>query len=142
MLHLLRLVRAAAGGPKQDLLSPAAWIAAAIAATLLQWSLFAAVTGVSATYALTPGVLFELAWPIAAGAVVAWGLAAAGTQLPRFSPGDTGAQFIAVIERQAPRLAILVTRFETQAHQWQVSTLTMAAALILFVALQALLGPR
>ncbi len=142
MLHFLRLVRAAAAGPKQDLLSPAAWIAAMIAATLLQWSLFASVTGVSATYALTPEVLFELAWPIAAGAVIAWGLAAAGTQLPRLSPGDVGAKFIAVIERQAPRLASLMTRFETQAHQWQVSTLTMAAALILFVALQAVLGPR
>jgi hypothetical protein len=35
-----------------------------------------------------------------------------------------------------------MTRFETQAHQWPVSTLTMAAALILFVALQAVLGPR
>jgi formate hydrogenlyase subunit 3/multisubunit Na+/H+ antiporter MnhD subunit len=141
MLHFLRLVRAA-GGPKQDRLSPAAWIAATIAATLLQWSLFAAVTGVSATSALTSEVLFELAWPIAAGAVVAWGLTVAGTQLPRLSPGDIGAQFIAVIERQAPRLASLMTRFETQAHQWQVSTLTMAAALILFVALQAVLGPR
>jgi hypothetical protein len=87
-------------------------------------------------------VLFELAWPIAAGAVIAWGLAAAGTQLPRLSPGDVGARFIAVIEQQAPRLASLMTRFETQAHQWPVSTLTMAAALILFVALQAVLGPR
>ena len=142
MLHFLRLVRAAVGGPKRDLLSPLAWIGAAIAATLLQWSLFAAVTGVSASYALTPEVLFELVWPIAVGAAVAGGLAAAGTQLPRLSPGDIGAQFIAIIERQAPRLASLMTRFETQAHQWQVSTLTMAAALILFVALQAVLGPR
>ena len=72
MLHFLRLARAAAGGPKQDLLSPAVWMAAAIAATLLQWSLFAAVTGASATYALTREVLFELAWPVAAGAAVAW----------------------------------------------------------------------
>lgn len=142
MLHFLRLVRLAAGGPKQDLLSPAAWMIAAIASTVLQWSLFAAVTGVSASYALTPGVLFELFWPIAAGGLVAWGLAAAGTQLPRISPGDIGAQLIAFIERQASRLAILVTRFETQSHQWPVSTLTLAAALILFVALQAVLGPR
>ena len=142
MMHFLRLLRAAAAGPKQDLLSPAAWMAAAIVAMLLQWSLFAAVTGGAATSALTPEVLFELAWPIAAGAVIAWGLAAAGTQLPRLSPGDVGARFIAVIEQQAPRLASLMTRFETQAHQWPVSTLTMAAALILFVALQAVLGPR
>jgi formate hydrogenlyase subunit 3/multisubunit Na+/H+ antiporter MnhD subunit len=142
ILHFLRLVWATAGGPKRDLLSPLAWMAVMIAAALLQWTLFAAVTGVSTSYALTPGVLFELAWPIAAGGLVAWGLAAAGTQLPRFSPGDIGAQFIAVIERQAPRLAILMTRFETQAHQWPVSTLTLAAALILFVALQAVLGPR
>ncbi len=140
MLHFLRLVRAGLGDTKPA--SAVAWVATTIAATLLQWSLFAAVTGVSAAYALTPEVLFELAWPIAAGAAVAWGLAAAGTQLPRFSPGDIGAQLIAAIERQAPRLASLLTRFETQAHQWPVSTLTLAAAVILFVALQALLGPR
>ena len=140
MLHFLRLVRAGVGDTKPA--SAVAWVATTIAATLLQWSLFAAVTGVSAAYALTPEVLFELAWPIAAGAAVAWGLAAAGTQLPRFSPGDIGAQLIAAIERQAPRLASLMTRFETQAHQWPVSTLTLAAALILFVALQAVFGPR
>lgn len=142
MLHFLRLVLAAAGRPKQDLMSPAAWMAAVISATLLQWNLFVAVTGVSGTYALKPEVLFELAWPIVAGAVIAWGLAAAGTQLPRVSPGDIGAQFIAVLERQASRLASLLTRFETQAHQWPVSTLTLAAALILFVAWQAVLSTR
>lgn len=142
MLHFLRLVRLAAGNPKQDQLSPAAWMIAAIASTVLQWSLFAAVTGVSTSYALTPAVLFEFSWPIAAGVLIAWGLAAAGTPLPRISPGDIGAQFITFMERQAPRLANLVTRFETQSHQWPVSTLTLAAALILFVALQAVLGPR
>ncbi|MCA3561457.1 MAG: hypothetical protein IOC82_10575 [Aestuariivirga sp.] len=142
VLHFLRLVRAAAQDPKPQLLSPAAWIAAVIAATPLQWSLFAAVTGASANSALRPEVLFDLAWPVAAGAALGWALAAAGTQLPQLPPGDIGARLIAALERQAGRLASAVVRAETQAHQWPVSTLTLAAALILFVALQTVFGPR
>lgn len=138
MLHFLRLVRVGSGSATQDVLRPAAWIAVAIAATLLPWSLFAAVTGVPAGYALAPGVLFDLAWPVALGAVVAWGHAAAGTDLPRIAPGDAGAQAIAAIERLASRLASLAVRFEVRAHQWQVSTLTLAMALLVLVAMHAL----
>ncbi|MCA3554410.1 proton-conducting transporter membrane subunit [Aestuariivirga sp.] len=142
VLHFLRLARAPAQDPQPQPLSPAAWIAAVIAATLLQWTLFAAVTGDSARSALRPGALFDLAWPVAAGAALAWGLAALGTRLPAFPPGDIGERLIAIIERQATRIASAILRAETQAHQWQVSTLALAAALILFVALQTVFGPR
>jgi hypothetical protein len=141
MLHFLRLVRTAAS-PRPDPIPHAAWMAAGVAATLLPWSLFAAATGVSATHAVKPAVLIDLAWPLAAGAAIAWVFAAAGTRAPQLAPGDIGACAIAVIERKAPRLARLATRFEAHAHQWPVSTLTLAVALILFVALQALFGPR
>ncbi|PZF77303.1 hypothetical protein DK847_08250 [Aestuariivirga litoralis] len=142
MLHFLRLVKAAPAAAKQEPLPGWAWIAAGLAATLLMWSLFGAVTGVAAGYALKPGVLFELGWPVAAGAAIAWALAAAGTQLPRIEPGDVGARAIAIAEREAPRLARLATRFEIRAHQWQVSTLTLAVVLILWVVLQGWLAPH
>lgn len=137
MLHFLRLVARRVCQPDGVGLSPAAWIGAAIVATALQWSLFKAVTGETAAYALKPGVLFELLWPVATGALIAWGLMAAGTQLPRLSPGDIGAQALALIERTSRRFGNLVVNVETGAHQWSASSLVLAAALIVFVGLQA-----
>ncbi len=132
VLHFLRLLRQAGRRVPGDALPVVAWIVTGIVATLLQWSLFAAVTGVSATYALKPGVLFDLAWPVAAGALVAWGLAAAGTQIPRLPPGDVGAAGIALVERASNRAAPLVTAFERGARRWQISSLLIAAAVVLF----------
>jgi len=132
VLHFLRLLRQAGRRVPGEALPAAAWIVTGIAATLLQWSLFAAVTGVSATYALKPAVLFDLAWPIAAGALVAWGLAAAGTQIPRLPPGDIGAAGITLLERAGNRLAPLVTALERDARRWQVSSLLIGVAVVLF----------
>lgn len=130
MLHFLRLLRGARG----ESLPAAAWIITGVVATVLQWSLFAAVTGVSPGYMLKPGVLFELAWPIAAGALIAWGLAAAGTQAPRLPPGDIGAAGIALIERASRQIVPMMVAFEQGARRWQVSTLLIAAAVLAFAA--------
>ena len=137
VLHFLALVRRAAHPTMERDIPATAWIVAALVATVLQWSLFATVTGVSPDYALKPGVLAELSWPVAAGAVLAWGMMAAGTQLPRLPPGDVSAAAAAMLARRASWLADLATRFETRAHQWQVSALSLAMALIVFVMMQA-----
>lgn len=137
MLHFLKLLRSPDRDAAEGTISSASWIAAAAAASLLQWGLFSAVTGVSASYALTPGVLFDLAWPVLAGTLLAWALAAAGPRLPQLPPGDVSAAMAAAAERKLSRIAQLVTRFEIHAHQWSVSSLTLAMALILFVALQS-----
>ena len=141
MLHFLTLVRRSARQAERGSIPAAAWITAVGVATILQWSLFSAVTGLSAAYALKPGVLLELLWPVAIGALVAWGLAAAGTRLPQLPPGDISAHGATVIDTTLSRLAVLITRFEARAHQWPVSSLALAVALILFIALQAWLGP-
>ena len=137
MLHFLRLVASerqqAAGG----VMPAAAWIAAMLAATLLQWILFAAVAGVSASYALKPAVILDLMWPVAVGALLSRAMAAAGTQFPRLPPGDIGAQGLAAMERSASWIASLTTRLEFRAHQWSISSLVLAMALIVFVGLQA-----
>jgi hypothetical protein len=135
MLHFLRLLRTARGQPVGDALPAIGWVAAAVAATLLQWSLFASVTGVPAVYALKPGVLFDLLWPVGAGAVLAWGLAAAGTKAPRLRPGDLG---LWLIQSSAPilgRLSSLAVRIDDRARLWQVSSLLLAALLIVFAVL-------
>jgi hypothetical protein len=120
----------------------AAWVTAAVLATVLQWGLFFTVTGVPVAYALEPGVLFELVWPVLVGALLAWGLASAGTKLPDLPVGDISARGAVSIERVLSRLAGRIARFETHAHQWQMSSLALAMALIAFVALQAWLTPR
>lgn len=137
VLHFLRLLQAASGQNTPGRLPASAWVGLAIVATLLQWGLFSAVTGVPAAYALKPSVLFDLAWPVLIGAVIFAGLAKAGFQLPQVVPGDIGARLIMAGERQAPRLASLATRFESRARLWPASTLVLAGLLILFVVVQA-----
>lgn len=132
VLHFLRLLRAAPGQPKPDTLAAAAWIGLSIAATLLQWSLFAAVTGVSADYALKPSVLFDLAWPIALGGLIGWGLAVAGTQAPRLPPGDIGAAAIDVVERASQRIAPRLSQLEQRSRHWPVSSTLLVVTLIVF----------
>ncbi|MFO1130687.1 MAG: hypothetical protein U1E16_01535 [Hyphomicrobiales bacterium] len=86
-----------------------AWIVTGIVATLLQWSLFAAVTGVSATYALKPGVLFDSARPVAAGALVAWASRRRARRSRACRRATAGAAGIALVERASNRAAPLVT---------------------------------
>jgi formate hydrogenlyase subunit 3/multisubunit Na+/H+ antiporter MnhD subunit len=137
MLHFLKLVATVRQQPAGGAMPVAAWLVAVVAATLLQWGLFAAVTGVSVSYALKPTVIFDLLWPVGVGAVLSWAMATAGTQFPRLPPGDIGAKGQAVMERNASRIASLTTRLEFRAHQWSISSLVLAMALIVFVALQA-----
>jgi formate hydrogenlyase subunit 3/multisubunit Na+/H+ antiporter MnhD subunit len=79
MLHFIRLIRSIAPAPDPEAAaSPAqlAWAFIFALAMLLPWLLFDIVTGLEAGYALTPGVLLELGWPVAAGLLTGWGLAA------------------------------------------------------------------
>jgi formate hydrogenlyase subunit 3/multisubunit Na+/H+ antiporter MnhD subunit len=137
MIHFLKLASDTRRQPAAGAIPAVAWLAAALAATLLQWGLFAEVAGVSPSYALKPNVILELLWPVAAGALLAWTMAALGTQLPRLPPGDIGAAALAVMERNATQIASFTTRLEFRAHQWSVSSLVLAVVLIVFVGLQA-----
>ena len=140
MLHFLTLVRRATRPADRGSIPAAAWMSAVSAATVLQWSLFSAVTGHSAADALKPVVIFELLLPVAAGALIAWALAAADKQLPQLPPGDISARTAAALEKSSS-FARLVTRFETAARQWPVSSLALVVTLILFVVMHALRVP-
>ena len=84
MLHFIRLIRRIAPAPDAAA-SPAqlAWAFIFALAMLLPWLLFDIVTGLAAGYALTPGVLLELGWPVAAGLLIGWGLSASGFMVSR-----------------------------------------------------------
>jgi formate hydrogenlyase subunit 3/multisubunit Na+/H+ antiporter MnhD subunit len=134
MLHFLRLVKTAAAQPAAAPLPRSAWIVTAMAATLLQWSLYGTVTGVPAGGALRPGLVLELLWPVAAGLLLAWALAAA--RIPRLAPGDFSAQAITRLGRWATSLADAATALEMRVRPWQVPSLCLAIALAGFVLLQ------
>ncbi len=140
MLHFLSLVRTSWRAGAKDVIPSRAWIATGVAAWLLQWTLFAAVTGAPVSDALQPGAMIEFSWPVLAGAILAFGLAAAGTQAPHVAPGDSGARAIARLEDTAARLASLVVRAEDMSRQWPASTLALSAAAVAIVALTSWLG--
>ena len=131
VLHFLRLLRTARG----ESLPAAAWIAAGLAASLLQWSLFAAVTGVSPLSALKPGALLDLSWPIAVGALLSWLTAAAGIRLPAVAPGDIGARAIGAVAAIASRAVAFAASAESMMRRWPVSSLAMAGVLVVLVLL-------
>jgi len=84
MLHFILLIRRIAPAPDAAA-SPAqlAWAFIFALAMLLPWLLFDIVTGLAAGYALTPGVLLELGWPVTAGLLIGWGLSASGFMVSR-----------------------------------------------------------
>jgi formate hydrogenlyase subunit 3/multisubunit Na+/H+ antiporter MnhD subunit len=136
MLHFVRLAMTSQTQQAKLPGATASWVASAVAATALQWLLFAAATGKSAASALEPSVLLELAWPVAAGCLLAWGLISAGTQLPRLPPGDVMDAAFAGLERTARRLAERAVGFESLARRWSVSSLMLGVATIVLVVLQ------
>lgn len=79
MLHFIQLIRSIGPAPEAAASAAArAWVFIFALAILLPWLLFDIVTGLAAGYALTPGVLLELGWPVAAGLLIGWGLGASG----------------------------------------------------------------
>ena len=67
-----------------------AWLFIFVLAMLLPWMLFDIVTGLATAYAVSPAALFDLGWPVAAGLLIGWGLAAAGLMAPRPSAATGG----------------------------------------------------
>ena len=101
MLHFVaRLARSAAQDPTarapQGLVAP--WLALSVAAVALPSALAPAVAAVSESEAFAPGALWAAAWPILAGAALAFGLRRVA--LPSVPEGD-----IVVLGRGAARSA-------------------------------------
>jgi hypothetical protein len=76
MLHFIRLRQGTRHGldmAKGNLMN-GAWFAAAISAMVLPWVLFAPVTGQHLSSAASLYAVAELAWPVALGAALWWGI--------------------------------------------------------------------
>ena len=64
------------------------WLVTALASVVVPWVLFLTVIGGTAYDALSPAVLWSLAWPVLLGALLALGLRRWGDSLPLVPEGD------------------------------------------------------
>ena len=138
VLHFLRRARGAGFPAKDQAVPPAFWIAAAAAATTLQWLLLVSVTGKPALSPAEPGVLLDLLWPLAAGGLIFGVFSFAGTQLPRLPPGDVTDRVLTRLEGWSQSLSCVVAGIESRARGWTASSFLLLVAILALVALQSL----
>jgi formate hydrogenlyase subunit 3/multisubunit Na+/H+ antiporter MnhD subunit len=147
MLHFIRLIRNVApteGDRTEEGFMRQAWLFVFVLALLLPWLLFDVVTGLPAAYALTPGVLLDLGWPVALGLMLGWALAAAGF-LASSTPtngaetrGDLAADAGFSAGSAVAWLAAPLSRFETSSREWPVSSSLLIVVVLVFALLSAL----
>lgn len=144
MLNFIRLIRGIEPSPAAPVgRARAAWLFIFALAMLLPWMLFDIVTGLATAYAFTPAVLFDLGWPVAAGLLIGWGLAALGLMTaaqptsevqPR---GDPLMRLWDVLEHAAAPGALRLAGFEAASRQWSTSS---ALLILVMLALTILAG--
>lgn len=108
-----------------------AWFGVATAAMVLPWTLFAAVTAQPSSSAMSLNTVVELAWPLAAGAVLWWGILRSGILIPRLPAGDLWEPAFIWIQGVLQAGANAIAWFEQRSREWAVS----AACMVLVIAL-------
>ncbi|MFN4143768.1 proton-conducting transporter membrane subunit [Aestuariivirga sp.] len=146
MFHFIRLIgtiEARRGSGAGSSLSAAAWLFVFGLAMLLPWLLFSDATGLAASYALKPGILLDLGWPVAAGLLIGWGALAAGLLAAGPAQGEdrTRSDMLAklwdMLDRAAPASVERLIRLEASSRQWATSaSLLVLVMLALAVLLQ------
>ncbi|MFM8745616.1 MAG: proton-conducting transporter membrane subunit, partial [Aestuariivirga sp.] len=144
MLHFIRLIREMppAAAPNRGALP--AWLLTFTLAMLLPWLLFARATDLATADAVTPAALLDLAWPVAAGLVIAFSLAAL-----RLLPRQTATSDAEIIADPVLKLWDGVAHAvnwclgqlasaESVARRWSVSSSMLVLALLVFTLLLAL----
>ena len=146
MLNFIRLIHAArpaADAPAARGTEAGAWVFILVLAMLLPWLLFDIVTGVTAAYAVSPAALFDLGWPVAAGLLIGWGLAAAGLLASSTTQGgglmrkDSVATLWTMLNDAAAASVPRLSGIDAVSRQW-----TASSSLLIFImlALTLLLG--
>jgi formate hydrogenlyase subunit 3/multisubunit Na+/H+ antiporter MnhD subunit len=132
MLHFIRLIRAAETSPEAPAGNArAAWLLIFALAMLLPWMLFDIVTGLATPYAISPKVLFDLGWPVVAGLLIGWGLAAAGLLASRPAIDPLMGLWDA-LDNAAPRTAQRLTAFEAASRRWSTSSALLILVMLVF----------
>lgn len=142
MLHFIRLIRVLPASPRITG-AQSAWLFIFVLAMLLPWLLFPGVTGLAASHALKPDVLLGLAWPVAAGLLIGWGLMAQG-RLPRGVTedpdlrGDPVPRLWDGAAHAANWCIGQAAGLEQVTRRWSVSSSVLVLALVVFTLLLAL----
>jgi formate hydrogenlyase subunit 3/multisubunit Na+/H+ antiporter MnhD subunit len=106
------------------------WLATALAAVAVPWTLYLTIGSGTLSEALAPAELWTALWPVLVGGVLAVGLRRWGNRLPRIPEGDVvvvanGASGVADASGDA------LERLDVLLRQWPVAGLTLLALAIL-----------
>jgi formate hydrogenlyase subunit 3/multisubunit Na+/H+ antiporter MnhD subunit len=132
LVFVMRLARTPAA--ERAAASPSrlwSWAALAIAALLLPWLLFPAIS--SPAQALEPAKLWDAIWPMLLGAALAGGLWALRDRLPRIPAGDIVVVEEATFHGLAP-LGAAFERADRELRQWPAAGLALLMVALTLVA--------
>jgi formate hydrogenlyase subunit 3/multisubunit Na+/H+ antiporter MnhD subunit len=135
MLHLLQRLRLSLASDPRALAPPGLawpWLAMAIAAVVVPWTLFFTAGIGTLADALAPSALWAALWPVLLGGVLAVGLRWVEPRLPRVPAGDIVA-LGAPLARAGIALGAMLEHAEEVLRQWPVAGVAL-------LALAALLG--
>jgi formate hydrogenlyase subunit 3/multisubunit Na+/H+ antiporter MnhD subunit len=138
MLNFIRLIRAVT--PSADLRDTGAgraWLLLFLLAMLLPWMLFDVVTGLATADVAGPDAILDVGWPVAAGLLIGWSLAAAGFTASA-SAHDPVLKLWDLPDVAGPCIAKLLTRVEAATRQWTASAALLVLVMLVFTMLAAL----
>lgn len=136
MLHFTRLLQQGARHDMEGARNPLAriaWFGVAIAAMVLPWALFAAVTAQPLSAAMSLKAVVDLAWPVAAGAVLWWAILRSGLIIPRLAAGDVWEWAFLWVLGRLQACANAIAWFEQRSREWAVAAACMVLVMALLV---------
>lgn len=119
-LHLLWLNAKAATPAEQHRMLVLPWLAIALAAIVLPWTLYAVVTNTSVSEAFVPRNLWDAVWPVLAGGLLAVVLRHGERALPAIPAGDV-LLLASVLPCSAEKLGVGMERIDQHLRRWPVA---------------------
>ncbi|MBL0351831.1 MAG: complex I subunit 5 family protein [Candidatus Dechloromonas phosphoritropha] len=134
MLHFVFCLRATAA-KEENAQAPSGlvvpWLAMAAASIVIPWALYLTAGGYSLPDVLAPYALWSALWPIAAGTLLAIGLARWKRQLPQIPEGDVVVALIPAM-RAATTASASLGRLDASLRRWPVAAMSLLFLTLLF----------
>ncbi|MGC1408824.1 MAG: proton-conducting transporter membrane subunit [Acetobacteraceae bacterium] len=111
------------------------WLVTALASVVVPWVLFLTVIGGTAYDALSPAVLWSLAWPVLLGALLALGLRRWGDSLPLVPEGDVVGSMVRGSTHFARVVGLVLERLDAVLRQWPVAGVLLLTLAVLLAGL-------
>ncbi|WP_421694920.1 complex I subunit 5 family protein [Aestuariivirga sp.] len=140
MVHFILQLRSRepkAGQGAGNARSVGVWLAAAVATAALPWALFQSATSIPLAYPFTTAALWEAAWPVLTGCVMALVLFARGPLPIRIPEGDVLHPFERLVVPLAARSGDGMEWFEARLRQWPIACAVFLGIVIAFAVMLA-----